>query len=126
MLSVEECVGMVASQVLGPLEIRSAALNDALGQVLAQDAVAAEAIPAFPASIMDGFAMRSTNAPGKYPVDELLGTTAGGEAHGPLREGHIRYITTGAPLPEGADTVVKVEDTNQLPSRFHSAALLLK
>ena len=115
MLSVDECVGIVASKVLGPLETKIVPLNQALGKVLAKEAIAAEAIPAFPASIMDGFAMRSQDAPGKYPVDTVAGTTAGADSLGPLREGHIRYITTGAPLPEGADTVVKVEDTNQLP-----------
>jgi len=114
MLSVDECVGMVASKVLGPLEAQTVPLDAALGRILAKDAMAVEAIPAFPASIMDGFAMRSKDAPGKYPVDELAGTTAGADSHGPLREGHIRYITTGAPVPAGADTVVKVEDTHQL------------
>ena len=52
--------------------------------------------------------------PESIRVDELAGTTAGADSHGPLREGHIRYITTGAPVPAGADTVVKVEDTHQL------------
>lgn len=114
MLSVDECVGMVTNKVLGPLETQTVQLNAALGRILAKDAVAVEAIPAFPASIMDGFAMRSKDAPGKYPVDELAGTTAGADSRGPLREDHIRYITTGAPVPAGADTVVKVEDTHQL------------
>ena len=67
MLSVDECVGMVASKVLGPLEAQTVPLDAALGRILAKDAMAVEAIPAFPASIMDGFAMRSKDAPGKYP-----------------------------------------------------------
>ena len=132
MLSVDECVSTVASKVLGPLESKTVPLQTALGHILARDAVAVEAIPAFPASIMDGFAMRSKDGPGKYPVDELSGATAGADGHGPLKEGHVRYITTGAPVPEGADTVVKVEDANQplvclhhqTPANTHSRTLL--
>ena len=126
MLSVDECVGMVTSKVLGPLETQTVQLNAALGRILAKDAVAVEAIPAFPASIMDGFAMRSKDAPGKYPVDELAGTTAGADSRGPLREDHIRYITTGAPVPAGADTVVKVEDTHQLLNCIVSECIITR
>ncbi|CAK9030470.1 Molybdopterin biosynthesis protein CNX1 (Molybdenum cofactor biosynthesis enzyme CNX1) [Includes: Molybdopterin molybdenumtransferase (MPT Mo-transferase) (Domain E) [Durusdinium trenchii] len=111
MLSVEECVSMVSAQVLGPLGREEVALADALGRRLAEDVTASAPIPAFPASIMDGFAVRSSDPPNTYLVD--ADSLAGGQSAGPLRPGYVRYITTGSFVPEGADAVVKVEDTVQ-------------
>lgn len=110
MLSVEECVATVAKQVLGPLGVEEVALADALGRYLAEDVASAAPIPAFPASIMDGFAVRSSDGLGTFPVDA---EQFAGDDVGPLQPGHLRYITTGSAVPVGADAVVKVEDTLQ-------------
>ena len=64
------------------------------------------------ASIMDGFAVCSSDGIGTFPVD--ADAFAGREDLGPLRPGYVRYITTGSAVPKGADAVVKVEDTVQL------------
>lgn len=77
---------------------------------LAEDVTALVPIPAFPTSIMDGFAVRSTDGPGRYPVE---GDALAGRSAGALRAGHVRYITTGSKVPEQSDAVVKVEDTVQ-------------
>lgn len=111
MLSVEECVATVAKQVLGPLGVEEVALADALGRHLAEDVASAAPIPAFPASIMDGFAVRCSDGLGTFPVD--ADQFAGTDDMGPLQPGHIRYVTTGSAVPLGADAVVKVEDTLQ-------------
>ncbi|KAJ3183006.1 hypothetical protein HDU87_007428 [Geranomyces variabilis] len=87
-------------------------LADCLGYVLADDARAAEDVPSFRASIVDGYAVVDTDGPGTYPV---ASTTTAGSAHSltstPLKPGQIARITTGAPLPPGATAVVMVEDT---------------
>ncbi|KAI8593703.1 hypothetical protein BDZ88DRAFT_448056 [Geranomyces variabilis] len=87
-------------------------LADCLGYVLADDARAAEDVPSFRASIVDGYAVVDTDGPGTYPV---ASTTTAGSTHSPtstpLKPGQIARITTGAPLPPGATAVVMVEDT---------------
>ncbi|KAJ3149304.1 hypothetical protein HDU86_007027 [Geranomyces michiganensis] len=87
-------------------------LADCLGYVLADDVCAAEDVPSFRASIVDGYAVVDTDGPGTYPV---ASTTTAGSTHSPtstpLKPGQIARITTGAPLPPGATAVVMVEDT---------------
>lgn len=97
---------------VGPVEHETIALDDSLGRVLAADVVAPEDVPPFVNSAMDGFAVQSGDVarPGaKLRVIEDLpaGTVAAGE----VRPGQAMRIMTGAPLPDGADTVVRVEDT---------------
>lgn len=114
MLPVDECVAAVTRNTGGALESVLLPLAEALGLVLAHDVAAQAPVPAFPASIMDGFALRSGDGRGRYPVDAVAGATAGGPSLGPLPDGHVRYITTGALVPEGADAVAKVEDTKEV------------
>lgn len=92
-------------------------LLDALGRVLAAPAVAPLTLPHWDNSAMDGYAVRgedvataSEHAPVSLPVAETI--AAGGFASRALRPGEAMRIMTGAPLPDGADTVVRVEDTD--------------
>ena len=88
-------------------------LLDALGLVLAEDVAADRDVPPFRNSAMDGYAVRGDDV-GSAPVElRVVGELAAGEF--PDREvgtGEAMRIMTGAPLPEGADTVVRVEDTD--------------
>jgi len=91
-------------------------LAQTIGHVVAQDRHATEPLPAFPASTMDGYAVVSSDGVGTFPV--LTSVTAGG-AFNPdfvLPPGHAAYITTGAPVPQGADAVLPVEWTEQAGS----------
>jgi molybdopterin molybdotransferase len=91
-------------------------LAEALGRVIAEDVLASEAVPAFDNSAIDGFAVRSTDTSGAAPsagvtlrlIDE---SRAGLPARSCVSEGEAIRISTGAMLPEGADAVVRVEDT---------------
>ncbi|EDN92644.1 hypothetical protein SS1G_08507 [Sclerotinia sclerotiorum 1980 UF-70] len=83
-----------------------------VGSVLAEDVTASEAVPAYRASIVDGYAVIATEGKsnrGVFPVASISHATAG--EHPQLQEGQIARITTGAPLPPGATSVVMVEDT---------------
>ncbi|KAJ1675045.1 hypothetical protein EV182_002039, partial [Spiromyces aspiralis] len=85
-----------------------------IGSVLAKDAVAVEDVPGYRASIVDGYAVISSDGPGTFKVVDA--STAGDADRGdgqvePLRPGQVARITTGAPLYPGADAVVMVEDT---------------
>lgn len=81
-----------------------------LGAVLAENATATEPVPAYPASIVDGYAVRSREGPGEYTVASCVSLAGSGEL-AELLEGTIARISTGAPVPRGADAVVMVEDT---------------
>jgi molybdopterin molybdotransferase len=82
-------------------------LADAFGRVLVQPAVAAVDLPPFPSSAMDGFALRSDDAPGTLPV--VAHIAAGRPSRRPLAPGEAMAISTGGVVPEGADAVVPIE-----------------
>ncbi len=90
-----------------PLAPRSFALRAARGLVLAQDIVAAEPVPPFANTGMDGYAVRAADTPGSLRVvGELPAGRAPTVAVGP---GEAIRIMTGAPMPDGADAIVMVE-----------------
>ena len=116
MLTVAEAVARILADVArGPVE--RVPLADALGRVLAAPAISPITIPAWDNSAMDGYAVRATDverASAESPVTLAVLETiaAGGFPSRPLSSGSSMRIMTGAPLPEGADTVVRVEDTD--------------
>ena len=86
---------------------------DTLGLVLAENVVADRDVPPFPNSAMDGYAVRGsdvTTAPVRLRVVGQV--NAGGFPDHTVARGEAMRIMTGAPLPDGADTVVRVEDTD--------------
>ena len=98
------------------------ALPAALGRVLAEPIVSGRRIPPADNSAMDGYAARaadltgaSETAPRELPV--AFEIAAGGGAERPLRAGEAARILTGAPLPPGADVVVRQEDTQRRGDR---------
>jgi molybdopterin molybdotransferase len=93
-------------------------LDDALGLVLAQDVASPLDIPAWTNSAMDGYAARAADvrgasdaAPVRLRVVEVL--PAGAFPTRPIGPGEAARIFTGAPLPEGADSVIRQEDTDE-------------
>jgi len=112
MTTVEEHRAVVAS-LLAPMPADEVALYDARGRVLAADVVAATALPSFDNSAMDGYAVRAAEvagAPVALPV--AFDIPAGRTDVPPLPEGAVARIMTGAPVPEGADAIVPVEQTD--------------
>jgi molybdopterin molybdotransferase len=83
-------------------------LEEALGRILAEAVSAARDQPPFAASAMDGYALRSADAPGRL---QLIGESAAGRGFaGRCEAGTAVCISTGAPMPDGADTIVIQED----------------
>lgn len=110
MISLEEAREFVLKG-LTALAAQDVTLDQALGCATADDIVACEQVPSFRNSSMDGFTFRA--------VDTVSGTTrlrivdavmAGHVSSMRLEPGEAMRIMTGAPLPEGADTVCKIED----------------
>uniref|UniRef100_A0AAQ4RNP4 Gephyrin n=1 Tax=Gasterosteus aculeatus aculeatus TaxID=481459 RepID=A0AAQ4RNP4_GASAC len=83
-----------------------------LGRVLAQDIYAKDNLPPFPASVKDGYAVRAADGPGdRFIMGE---SQAGHQPTHTVMPGQVMRVTTGAPIPCGADAVVQVEDTELL------------
>jgi molybdopterin molybdotransferase len=94
------------------LPAMSTSIRESLGLVLAEPVVASHDLPPFPNSAMDGYAVRHADLasiPAELPV--LEDVPAGSVATMAVAPGTAIKIMTGAPLPDGADTVVRVEDT---------------
>jgi molybdopterin molybdotransferase len=99
-----------------PMEPAETDLEEVLGRVLADDVVAAEDVPPFANSAVDGYAVRAEDV-ATEPVElAVVGELAAGAApfDGVLAPGQAVRIMTGAPLPTGADAIVMVEDSERL------------
>ncbi|MGI9647441.1 MAG: molybdopterin molybdotransferase MoeA [Acidimicrobiia bacterium] len=95
-----------------PLPAIAAPLAECLGLVLTEDVAAGHDIPPFDNSAMDGYAVRAadvTQVPVDLPVIEDV--PAGSAPTMDLEAGQAIKIMTGAPMPTGADTIIRVEDT---------------
>ena len=117
MISVDQALEKVLEQV-DLLEAEERPILDCLGQVLAEDVLSAIDIPPLDNSAMDGFAVRSADTRGagaRSPrVLKVIETVAAGAVAGSKVEpGTAVRIMTGAPVPDGADSVVRFEDTDE-------------
>ncbi|MEX0850799.1 MAG: gephyrin-like molybdotransferase Glp [Gaiellaceae bacterium] len=94
-------------------------LTEALGRVVAERPLARVDLPPFASSAMDGFAVRADETPGTLPI--AMRVAAGSPATATLPEGAAAAIATGGAVPDGADTVVPVERTNEHDGRVEIA-----
>ncbi|KAL2945581.1 Molybdopterin biosynthesis protein CNX1 [Bienertia sinuspersici] len=114
MITVEEAMSTI-QQVAQRLEAVTIPLHQAHGKILAQDIQAPDPLPPYPASVKDGYAVVAADGPGEYPV--ISESRAGNDAVGvTVTPGTVAYVTTGGPIPDGADAVVQVEDTEKIES----------
>jgi molybdopterin molybdotransferase len=118
MISVEEALEKVLSYVT-VLEPERKPILDCLGQVLAEDVYSTIDIPPLDNSAMDGYALRAGDTRGANESSPRYLLVVGEVAAGcmPTKEvkpGTAVRIMTGAPLPKGADAVVKFEDTDEV------------
>jgi molybdenum cofactor synthesis domain-containing protein len=118
LISIDEALDRIA-QTTRPLEeTESIPLSEASGRILAQDIRSEVLVPPFARSAMDGYAVKAADTVGTSRYDPL-GFTLGEKIHAgsmPEQEvvpGTCAQIATGAPIPAGADAVVKVEDTEE-------------
>jgi len=98
------------------LDIEKVALEKSLGRVLAEDVRANRDLPPYDVSAMDGFAVRGadvTNPPVKLEIIEDI--KAGDMPARIVHTGQCARIMTGAPVPQGADAVIRMEYTQALP-----------
>ncbi|MHB8528845.1 MAG: molybdopterin molybdotransferase MoeA [Caulobacteraceae bacterium] len=107
LLGVEEARSRMLAAV-SPLGAEEVLLGECLGRILAADVLAGRDQPPFPASAMDGWAVRSMDGPGRR---RIVGESAAGRGFsGAVAAGEAVRIFTGAAVPAGADAVVIQED----------------
>jgi molybdopterin biosynthesis enzyme len=108
MIPIEEALAIIHREVR-PLPGTNVSFQDALGYVLAEDVFADEPMPPFAASSVDGFAVVAEDT---SPIRTLIGDqSAGYVADIAVKLGTVARVTTGAPIPDGANAVVMVEET---------------
>src|SRR4029079_5781586 len=107
MMSVDEAVAIIAARVSAVQEVESVDLRHADGRILAAGISAPLPLPPFTNSAVDGYAVRSADLSGDSEQTVAIAgrIQAGAPAQAPLKPGHAVRIFTGAPMPEGADTV---------------------
>jgi len=111
MMSVDEAVAIIAARVTAVRDTETVALDAADGRVLATGIAAPLPLPPFTNSAVDGYAVRSGDLSKSEQTFPVAGRVqAGASAGEPIRPGHAIRIFTGAPMPEGADTVFMQED----------------
>ncbi len=113
LLSVDEALTRVLDG-LTPLAAERVAIEDARGRVLADDLAARVTQPPFDASAMDGYAVRAADVASLPAKLRVIGVAAAGSGFKDrVGRGEAVRIFTGAPVPDGADTVVIQEDTTE-------------
>lgn len=112
MISYAEALRRI-EQAAAPLTPVMMALGESLGHICAKTILAQEAVPAFANSSMDGFAVISSETPGILPIH---GSTVAGDVT-VAGKGGAWEIMTGAPIPQGYDAIVKIEDVTLLDSK---------
>lgn len=116
-LTVAEALEKILAAV-DVLPAETVRLEEALGRILAEPVTAKDSLPPFANSSMDGYALQAADLEGAtadQPVSlKVIGEVAAGFLFdGTLTSGTAVRIMTGAPLPEGADAVIPVEDTDE-------------
>ncbi len=115
LLPLDQMERLIAERVTPLTETQTVSLADAAGRVLAADVVAPVDLPAFDNSAVDGYAVRHAdlNATGDTRLTVIDRVMAGHAAARPVGAGEAVRIFTGAPMPQGADTVFMQEDVNR-------------
>ena len=117
MLTVEEALEAILSRI-AVLGTERVDLLGSLGRVLAEPIVSRREIPPWPNSSMDGYAVRAADTARGAALAVVGRVEAGGLPTRSVKRGEAMRIFTGAPLPEGADTVVPQEDVDASEGRI--------
>jgi len=111
LMSVDDAVAIIAARVASVVETENVGLLHADGRILAADIVAPLSLPPFTNSAVDGYAVRGADLSSADLLLPVSGRVqAGAASMQPLAARHAMRIFTGAPMPEGADTVFMQED----------------
>lgn len=112
-VAAAQCVVLESVATMGAEQVK---LEQSLGRVLAEEVRANRDQPPYDISAMDGYALRSADLAGVPATLEIIEDIKAGDMPSKtLAPGQCARIMTGAPMPQGADAVIRVEDTEALP-----------
>jgi molybdopterin molybdotransferase len=110
-IPVAEALARILAGIPGPVPAETVAIAEAAGRTLAEDVRATRTQPPFPASAMDGYAVRADDVATCPATLRVIGTSAAGHGFaGSIGPGEAVRIFTGAPVPEGADAILIQEN----------------
>lgn len=117
MIPISDALEIIGRNV-SPLHAEQVNISDSVGRVLAEDIIADTDLPPFDRAQMDGYAVRASDVANAPVSLRIVGESAAGRGwHHTLGSGEAVRIMTGAPVPQGADAVQKVELTNESDDR---------
>ena len=122
LISIEEALERFFSTAkLVQPDVEEVGINNALGRVIAEDVHSEWNVPPFDRAAMDGYAVRSVDTVGASPTNPLVLRVIGISDMGSRSDVAVgRFeavrISTGAPMPDGADSVIMIEYTHELDS----------
>ncbi|MEA2024976.1 MAG: gephyrin-like molybdotransferase Glp [Actinomycetota bacterium] len=124
--TVEEALDAALAGI-SPLPSECVDVMAAAGRVLADDVVSDVNVPTFRRSMMDGYAVRAEDTYGATAYNpiplQVVGTSMPGTVpDSPVAQGHCVTIVTGAPMPDGADAVLMVENTSGSGDQIEATA----
>ncbi|BAE52601.1 molybdopterin molybdotransferase MoeA [Paramagnetospirillum magneticum] len=117
MMTVAEALARLEERLAPAVGVEDIRLHDGLGRILADDVVSAVNVPPHDNSAVDGWAFRRADLPADGILPVVGRVAAGHPLDGPLPAGGAVRIFTGAPMPDGADTVAMQEDCKDLDGR---------
>ena len=128
LIPVSEVKSRLLDDARAVIGTETVALGEAAGRILCDDVAARLTQPPFDGSAMDGYALRAVDAPEIGSVLKVVGSAAAGHAFGgAIGPGETIRIFTGAPLPEGADSILIQEDAEKLDGdRIRTAFEVIK
>ncbi|MFO1151339.1 MAG: gephyrin-like molybdotransferase Glp [Alsobacter sp.] len=115
LLSVADALAMVLASAPRPLQAERIPICEALGRTAAKAVAALRTQPPFAASAMDGYAVRAADLGSGHRLAVIGAAPAGHAFAGRVGPGEAVRIFTGAPLPDGADTILIQEDAEAGP-----------
>jgi len=113
MIDISKAIQIIARET-GSRGTEKVAVSQSVGRVLGEDIIADSDLPPFDRSQMDGFAVIAADTKNAPVTLKIVGESAAGRGwHKTTKRGEAVRIMTGAPIPAGADSVQKVELTNE-------------
>lgn len=120
MISVSDAQALVQAHVRPLPPVTLPVTSATLGLVLAEEIIADIAMPPFDKAMMDGYAVRAADlGAGQASLEVIEEISAGHVARLAVGPGQAIQLMTGAPIPDGADAVIAVENTNSDGKRVH-------
>ena len=118
LISYQEAQEIIDRHIYAITRTESVQIDDAVNRVLAEDLIAKMNVPPFNRAAMDGYAVKAKDTFGagqfKPKIFKIIGELHAGENSGKkIKSGECIQISTGAVMPEGADSVMMVEDTER-------------